>query len=215
MKLIPLTTYCLTLLACLFLNTAWAQGFKPLASSEALEQKLHEAAKNTKSLSSDFVQTKHLEVLSEAIVSEGKLYYKADQLLRWEYTDPLPYLIVLNQGKVSIKDDGKISSYDLSGNKTFQKVNEMVVRSIQGDLLVNEQDYRYEFAENKQQYRVMMYPKQDKVKEFMQRIEIYVSKKDYTVERVKMLEQSGDYTLMVFKNRTINATLSDQLFTVH
>jgi outer membrane lipoprotein carrier protein len=207
--------YVLFLAAFLTYSTTFAQSFKTMKDSKAFQQKLHSIAAKTTSLQSDFVQIKHLDVLSEDIESNGKLSYKASNKLRWEYTTPLEYLIILKDGKVSIKDEGKVSSYDLSGNKTFQKINEMMIGSIQGDLLVNEADYNYEFKESSSNYLVIMYPKQKKVQEFMKSINIYFSKKDYSVEQVKMLEQSGDYTLMKFKNKKINASISDKTFNIN
>lgn len=207
--------YVLFLAAFLTYSTTFAQSFKTMKDSKAFQQKLHSIAAKTTSLQSDFVQIKHLDVLSEDIESNGKLSYKASNKLRWEYTTPLEYLIILKDGKVSIKDEGKVSSYDLSGNKTFQKINEMMIGSIQGDLLVNEADYNYAFKESSSNYLVIMYPKQKKVQEFMKSINIYFSKKDYSVEQVKMLEQSGDYTLMKFKNKKINASISDKTFNIN
>lgn len=207
--------YILFLLALLSYNISIAQSFTTMKDSKAFQKELHNIAAKTTTLQSEFVQIKHLDVLSEDIESNGKLFYKAKNNLRWEYTEPLEYLIVLRNGKVSIKDEGKVSSYDLSGNKTFQKINEMMIGSIQGNLLVNEEDYQYEFKENKNSYLVIMYPKEKKVKEFMKSINIYFSKKDYAVEQVKMLEQSGDYTLMKFKNKKINATISDKTFIIN
>ncbi|CAA6818966.1 MAG: Outer membrane lipoprotein carrier protein LolA [uncultured Aureispira sp.] len=203
------------LAAFLIYTSSFAQSFQSMKDSKSFQQKLHSIAAKTTSLQSDFVQIKHLDVLSEDIESNGKLVYKANNKLRWEYTTPLEYLIILNGGKVSIKDEGKVSSYDLSGNKTFQKINEMMIGSIQGDLLVNEADYKYEFKENSSNYLVVMYPKEKKVQEFMKSINIYFSKKDYSVEQVKMLEQSGDYTLMKFKNKKINASISDKTFIIN
>lgn len=207
--------YVLFLAAFLTYSTSFAQSFKTMKDSKDFQSKLHAIAAKTTSLQSDFVQIKHLDVLSEDIESNGILIYKADNKLRWEYTTPLEYLIILKDGKVSIKDEGKVSSYDLSGNKTFQKINEMMIGSIQGDLLVNEADYDYEFKENSTTYLVVMYPKEKKVQEFMKSINIYFSKKDYSVEQVKMLEQSGDYTLMKFKNKKTNANISDKVFNIN
>ncbi|MDC0231033.1 outer membrane lipoprotein carrier protein LolA [Aureispira] len=154
-------------------------------------------------------------MLSEDIESNGKLYFKSENDLRWEYTAPLNYLIILRNGKISIKDEGKVSSYDLSGNKTFQKINQMIIKSIHGDLLIDQSNYKYEFNESKISFLVVMYPKEKKVQEFLQSIKIYFSKKDYSVEQVQMMEQSGDYTLMKFKNKKINENISDQTFIIN
>lgn len=207
---LPSITLLIALLFGSFLG--YAQTFKPMKDNKAFQQALHQVAAKTKTLESDFTQVKHLDVLSEDIESVGTLMYKAADNLRWEYSAPLNYLIVLHQGKISIKDEDKISSYDLSGNKTFEKVNEMIIGSIQGDLLLDEQDYRYEFKESSQQYLVELFPKQAKVQEFMKSIKIYFSKKDYAVEQLQLLEQSGDFTRITFSNKKINGNISDAVF---
>ncbi len=193
---------------------SFAQSYSPMKNSTSFQKKMHEVAKNMTSLQSDFTQIKHLSVLSEDISSEGKLYYKQTNKLRWEYTEPIPYIIVMQNGKITIKDEGKISSFDLSGNKTFQKVNEMVIRSLQGDISLKDTDYQYQFKESKKDYLVILYPKQKQVQEFMKSIHIHFSKKDFFVYQVKMIEQSGDYTLMKFKNKKINAAISDKVFSI-
>lgn len=197
-----------------FVVNTYAQSFKPMKDQKAFEQKMREVASKTESLQSDFVQIKHLDVLSEDIESEGSLCFKKENMLRWEYISPIQYLIVLKDGKLSIKDEGKVNSFDLNGNKTFQKINEMVIQSIQGDVLMAGEDYAYQFLENSNQVLVKMQPKKKGAKDFMSEIQVYFSKKDYAVEQVKMLEESGDYTLIKFKNKQTNASLSDKKFTV-
>jgi outer membrane lipoprotein carrier protein len=191
------------------------QSFLPMKDSKGFQEKLHSIATKTTTMKSDFVQIKHLDVLSEDIESNGKLYFKSESNLRWEYTAPLDYLIILRNGRISIKDEGKVSSYDLSGNKTFQKINEMVINSLQGHLLVDQGDYKYDFKESSASFMVLMYPKEKKVQEFLQSIKICFSKKDYSVEQVQMMERSGDFTLMKFKNKKINEKISDQTFIIN
>ena len=199
----------------ILLNPLIAQDFKRMKDPTIFQKKMQQTARTTTSLQSDFIQVKHLDVLSEDITSNGRLCFKKENNLRWEYIYPIRYTIVLCAGKVSIKDEGKLSSYDLSANKTFQKISEMVVRSIQGDLVLDKVAYQYIFQENSVQYLVELLPKDEKVRSFMERIQIYFSKKNLRVQSVKMIEQSGDYTLMKFKNQIFNESISDSLFSLH
>ena len=57
-------------------------------------------SKNTLSIESDFVQEKNLQVLSEKIISKGHFTFKKENRLRWEYTSPSKYLIVINNQKI-------------------------------------------------------------------------------------------------------------------
>ena len=151
---------------CCAYNFSLGQSFTYMEDSKKFQANLQSIAQKTTTLKSDFTQIKHLNVLSENIESNGKLYFKSESNLRWEYTAPLDYLIILRKGKVTIKDEGKVSSYDLSGNKTFQKINEMLISSIKGDLLVEQSDYKYEFKESLNSFLVIMLPKEKKVQEF-------------------------------------------------
>jgi len=205
----------LLLLLGIWATSGYAQSFTKMKDVATFKKKLRQEAKNTQSLQSDFTQIKHLDIMSEDIESKGKLFYKSENKLRWEYTSPIQYMIVMNKGKLTINDGGKISSYDLSANKTFKKVNEMIVKSLQGDIMLEEMDYTYTFKENSRYYLVRMSPKEEKVKEFMKNIQIYFSKKDYAVGQVKIVEQSGDYTLMKFNNKKLNASISDKVFTIN
>jgi len=208
--------YILFLFAAIFFyNNSFAQEFKSMRDQGAFQKKMHAVASKTNTLQSNFVQIKHLDILSEDIESNGKLYFKKDNNLRWEYTEPLEYLIVLRNSKVYIRDEGKVSSYDLSGNKTFQKINEMIIRSIQGDLMIDETEYKYEFKESSNLYLVELFPIQKNVQEFMKSIRVCFSKNDFSVQRIKMIEQSGDYTLMTFKNQKVNESISDKVFIIN
>ncbi len=47
------------------------------------------AATEVQTLEADFVQTKHLEILSHPLVSKGRFAYRRPGDLRWEYASPL------------------------------------------------------------------------------------------------------------------------------
>lgn len=81
-------------------------------SSISAQQKVNEAqvrqqigavASRMKSMQCDFVQTKHLRMLNEKMVSRGKMYYQQGNRLRWEYTSPYAYTFVINGSKVLIR----------------------------------------------------------------------------------------------------------------
>jgi len=57
-----------------------------------------------------------------------------------------------------------------------------------------------------------MIPIDPKMREFLQEIHLYFDKKDLTVSRLKMMEQGGDFTLVNFQNKKLNAGISDQQF---
>lgn len=134
-------------------------------------------------------------------------------MLRWEYTSPYTYLIAINKDKMFIKDNGKVNKYDINSNKMFKSINEMMVATVQGNLL-NNKDYKAKYYESEKYYLIELTPVQKAAKDFLKNILLFISKTDYSVEKVKMIEPSEDYTSIDFTNRKTNQPIGDEKFTV-
>lgn len=199
--------------AVLSLSISYAQfdGMKPVADQEDVKSKLEKAATVTNDIFSEFTQEKTLSVLEETIISKGTFHFKKENKVRWSYTSPFKYLIVINGGKMYINDEGKEKEYDVKSNKMFREINKVVVGTVQGNLFKNP-DYKSEFFENAGYYLVKMVPVDVKMREFLQEIDLYFDKKDLTVSRLKMMEQGGDFTIVNFTGKKINAGIPDQQF---
>jgi outer membrane lipoprotein-sorting protein len=52
------------------------------------------------------------------------------------------------------------------------------------------------------------------MKDYLAKIEIMINKKDYTVDGLKMIELSGDYTLISFQNKELNAEIPADIFRI-
>ena len=69
-------------------------------TEQTVKQKINQAASGIKTMQCDFVQTKHLKMLNDKLVSKGKMYYQKSDKLRWEYVSPYAYTFILNADKV-------------------------------------------------------------------------------------------------------------------
>ncbi|MFO8047875.1 MAG: outer membrane lipoprotein carrier protein LolA, partial [Desulfosudaceae bacterium] len=77
------------LAGCLSL-TGWADDLKDLKDkAEAIH-----------SIEADFIQEKHLEILNEPLISEGKFYFAAPRSLRWEYQKPVRSILLMNDESI-------------------------------------------------------------------------------------------------------------------
>lgn len=189
-------------------------GYKPIKDTVAFHQKMKTQSSLINTIQSDFVQEKYLSVMSEKIITKGHFLFKKTNLLRWEYTDPYKYVIAINKDKMYIKDNGKVNKYDINSNKMFKSINEMMVSTVQGDLLDNK-NYKATYYENEKMYLLELKPLQKGAKDFLRVIQLYVDKTDYAVVKVKMIEPSDDYTLIDFQNRKTNIAIPDEKFIVN
>lgn len=195
------------------MGSAYSQmdGMKAVSDPEAVKVKLEKAATATNDIFAEFTQEKTLSVLEEVIVSKGTFHFKKENKVRWSYVHPFKYLIVINGQKMYINDEGKEKEYDVKSNKMFREINKVVIGTVQGNLFKNA-DYKSDFFENAGFYLVKMIPVDPKMREFLQEIHLYFDKKDLTVARLKMMEQGGDFTLVNFTNKKVNAGIPDQQF---
>ncbi len=187
-------------------------GYKTVADATAFRKKAQEYTKKTNSLESDFKQVKHLSMLTENSVSKGKFWFKKDNLLRWEYKEPVQYLIVLNNGNAYIKDNGKVKKFDMNSNRIFKQVNDLMLAAVKGDILESA-DYKITYLEGSDSFLAELSPLQKNMKEYVKNILIYFDKKDFSVLKFRMTEMSGDYTDVEFSNKKTNVSLESSIFT--
>jgi len=189
-------------------------GFSPMKDQKQFTLELSRVTKNTNSLESSFIQEKNLDVISEKIISRGKFYFKKDDKLRWEYTEPFPYLIIMNGDKVLIKDEKKENRFDASSNKIFTEINSIMLGSIRGTILNEDKKFKIDFRENDQYHLVKMSPLSQQVITYITEIRIYFNKVSHHVSRLEMVEASGDYTKIEFTGMKINNNVPDENFFV-
>lgn len=192
---------------------AKAQSFVPVKNETAMRQKIADIGKTTMAIKSDFVQEKNLNMLSEKIISKGVFYFKRENKVRLEYRQPFTYLLIINDGKLLIKDDAKSTQMDMHKNKIFQEVNNIIVSCVSGTA-IGSKDFDVKMLENASQLKLEMKPATKGLKDFFSSIYIFIDKKDYSVVRIEMNEVSGDNTIINFTNKELNGKIDDKLFSV-
>ncbi|MBF4471224.1 MULTISPECIES: LolA family protein [Flavobacterium] len=200
----------------LFLNVcqfqSWAQEQK-MSDGEvtAFKQSVAVVSKKIKTLSTDFVQYKHLDFLSKDIETSGKMIFKEPYSLLWQYKKPYNYSIVFKNGKILINDEGKKSAVDIGSSKLFGKINKLIVGSVSGDLF-DDKEFSISYFKNKDQNIAKFIPKDATLKKYIKQIDLTFDKEDATVIQVKLLESSADYTRIVLKNKVINTKVDEASF---
>lgn len=200
-------------LVTLFSPCAEAQ-HKPLPDENTFRQKLEEMAATTQSIKSDFKQEKHLSILSNALISEGELIFKKPNLLKWAYEKPFQYVIVLDGKEIKMKDEEKTSTFDITSSKTFKQINDLIVSSVNGDILKEDQ-FDITYFQDEKNYIAILVPKDAQMKKFVSKIELFFDKNDLTVNRLILREPNDDYTLINFSEKKINSNITDEAFRIH
>ncbi|HLT34044.1 MAG TPA: outer membrane lipoprotein carrier protein LolA [Aquaticitalea sp.] len=178
---------------------------------KAFKQKVLTTAQSITSIQSDFTQTKHLSVLENEIISEGKLYFKSPSLVKWEYITPYKNSSIFTNDKLFVNNEGKKDEMDLSSNRMFKSLNTLIVNSIKGDMF-DESQFGISYFGTTNGYLVKFIPKDKRLKKFISSFELQFDKASAQVTQIKLLEPNDDNTTIVFKNKQINTHIPDTVF---
>lgn len=189
-------------------------GFRSMADPAGFRKKFEESTRKIHSISSVFVQEKNMSALSEKITSRGTFTFQKEKSLRWEYTQPYPYLIILHNDKILVRDDSKVSKFDVQSNKVFREINTIILGCVQGTLLQDARRFSSVYLENSDLFMVKLTPLTSPMKESLSEIRIFFDKNDLTVTRLEMQERSGDYTNIVFSQKKFNIPYPDDTFKI-
>ncbi len=190
----------------------FAQEQKLTASEIAnFKELIEKSSKTIKTIKTDFIQYKHMDFLSKDIETSGKMYFKAPDLLNWQYVKPYNYSITFKNNKVYINDQGKKNTIDAGNSKMFEKINKMIVGSVSGNMF-DDKEFSISYFKTKDFYITKLIPKTKEILKLIKQIDLYFPLNETTVSQVKLNEPSGDYTKIIFKNKLLNAKIDDSVF---
>ena len=132
---------------------------------EEVIDKINTAVSGMKSMSCSFVQTKYLSLLSDKMVSEGKMYYEQPNRLRWEYMSPYNYLFVFNGTKVYVGNTSKKDVIDTNTNKIFKEIARIMMNTVTGKALSSKTDFTISVSSTQSSWEVSLHPKKKELKQ--------------------------------------------------
>jgi len=182
-----------------------------ITDANLLRGNIIEKSKKTLTIVSGFEQFKHLDFLSNDIKSDGNLVYKSPNHIKWEYTSPFIYSVVFKNDKLFINDDGLKSNIDLSSNKTFKSLNNLIIKSVNGNMF-DDKLFDMQYFKNTSNYIVKFLPKENGLKSIINEFILSFDRKSLHVVEIIMKESTEDYTLLKFLNQKINTPVSDAVF---
>ena len=190
--------------------TLTAQG----QSAQQMRQQIQQAAAAMKSMQCDFVQTKHLKMLNEQMVSKGKMYYQQSDKLRWEYVTPYTYTFVLNDTKVLLKNSRRDDVIDVNQNRFFKEIARVMMNSVVGNCLSDDKDFKADLAVAGNEWVATLHPVRKEMRQMFQQVRLHFDKVKKTVTRVELIEKKDDKTIIELKNVRTNVAIPAETFAV-
>ena len=201
------------LLACMSVGV-YAQQPADAAESRKMVAEVCAAAAEMTSLQCDFVQVKQLSLLQTVLTSEGKMYYKGGDRLRWEYTSPYVYTFVLNGDRVMLKSSEKTDVLSVRSSKMFQQIARIMLNSVTGRCLADGGDFRVTMYKGGKEWEARLVPQQKELAALFSEVCLHIDPKLRMVTVVELKERSGDTTRIKMKNVRKNETIDNAVFSV-
>lgn len=211
MKLSKLFPILFFLLAALSVAGQDTDGYSAMKNVVEFQHSIQTTIGSIKTIRANFQQEKHLSIFSKTIDSEGTMAFKSPDKLKWAYTNPYNYVIQIKDQTITINDDGKANTFDLSASEKFSDINRLILNSITGKILDDDR-FTTQYFENANTWLVVLIPKDAEIRKYMNVIQIYIAKKDKQVSGIKLIESETDFTLINFSNQVLNKPIADDVF---
>lgn len=181
------------------------------SEKQAFKTSVIEKSHDIKSFSAEFSQTKYMKMMDGNPESHGKVYYKSPNTLKWEYKKPYDYQLLFKDSKLFIVEDGQLSEVDLSSNKLFDKMGELVAGSVNGKILMADKDFDITYHHAGTNVKALIVPKDQGLKGMFKEIWINFNR-EHLIRSVRLIDPSGDYTEIFMKNVKINEPIPSSVF---
>jgi len=190
--------------------------FLPFASIEAqtltvdeVVQRIRESREKTKDFSADLLQEKKISLLKEKVISKGKIRFKKPDKISIEFFHPETSQMVYD-GKTFLlyfKEEKMAERYQVQGNPVVEKY-----------LLFSKDPFQEKLA----QWRIVEDRETILALEILPKVKdplfvktrMWISKKDWIITGMEMVEKNGDTTTLRYSNMRVNMGLADSDFEI-
>ncbi len=171
---------------------------------------IKKGAEAVKSIRADFVQEKHMKILTRPFVSKGILLYRIPGDLRWEYTEPVKSVLLMFDGRTrrfTEGTDGLVEDKG-AGRHAMQFVMQEITRWFSGRFDENP-DFEADLASGG---RIVLRPRKTALAGIIARIELVLSDRPGIIRSVEIYENEDTFTRIIFQNVKSNEDLPDEIF---
>ena len=185
------------------------KGATPMGADEVVKR-LREVQEKTKDFSADLHQEKKLSLMKEKIVSRGRIRFKKPDKVSIEFFHPESSQMVFDGKTVLLyyKEEKLAERYSLRSNPMAERY-----------LLFSKDPFQEKLAEwrileDRESFLAMEIIPKVKDPLFV-KTRLRVSKKDWMVIGMEMIEKNGDTTSIRYSNMKVNIGLTDSDFEIH
>ena len=173
-------------------------------TDEDVMNTLMQTASSMKCMVCRFTQNKTMAMLAEPTVSEGLMSYVSPDKLRWAYTSPYAFALVVDGDKITKITDGNEEILDAKSGRMYQGIVNIIMSSATGRNLFDKSTFDIVFTDDGNLWKAEMTPKKRDMRRMFAMLTFYFDKKTNVISKVEMTEAGGDMTMIQFYDMKIN-----------
>lgn len=163
------------------------------------------------SVQADFVQEKHLKILSRPLISTGSFTFQAPNSLRWEYRTPVVSILLMHDGKVRkfVQREGRLTEEPRMQLDAMQVVLAEISNWLKGHFTENKM-FAVSFPGER---TILLTPKTEGMAAMINRIELTLADRRGLLDAVTIFEGPDSFTRLTFSKRKLNEKIPVSVFT--
>jgi len=191
-----------------FLGDVWGQ------DADELIRSIDEQQRGIQTLTGSFTQKKESSLAKAPLLSTGVVKFKRPDKVHFVYTKPEEMEIAL-EGKtiwLYYPIQSQAEKYSFAGNKRMTQYLEPITGIFQKTFSQVKETYAVTYLgiDSHRVYLFRLQPKEEKIRRFLSRVDLWIDKASGAILRFEMIEAGKDRLLLEFSDLRINPPLKDE-----
>lgn len=166
------------------------------------EQDLKSKNEDVTAIRCDFVQTREMSVLEMSVAKEGEFSFQrpGNMLLSFDDGD----YIKMSETMFEMKTADNVSSTSIASNPMLKNLSSILSACVIGDFKQMTKGFEVTLLPTETEWQVTMIPVRGKAASKISQIILHFDRSDMSLNLLKMIEKSGDFTMYEFSNKQFN-----------
>lgn len=188
-----------------------AATFSRATELDELMDDIREKSAAINALTCEFTQKRTLALFKKPIVFHGQLALIRPNRLRWEFTAPVPSVLIFDDDRgMRCNDKNEPTKFDLANDPVMRMVAEQLWTWLDGDYSKLQNNYK---IEKTGESAISVRPVNKPTSDIIQDIAIVFDRESRQPESVTIREPGGDETFIIFSAYQLSPSIPESTFT--
>ena len=171
----------------------------------AFIQELGNKTSSIRTIPCKFTQIQSISVLSNKIMKSGRFYYQRPEqiLLMFNNGD---YIKMTSENFI-MKNGNKTNEIKVESNPMLRELKKILSACMTGEVINATKEFQHSLKREKFKYTVVLTPKKKRAASKIKEIMLEFDRGDMCLNKMKMTQPNGDYTLYEFFEKNINVPI--------